>query len=334
VAQHSYKSLMGRLTKAGFKEGFARVAILPDWWEASCETDERLLSDIEIRVARFLGIALSVVRDPSAPLVVPTYSGAQLRRVRDINRDRLWPAIHTALNIAAAVVRSSALPELRLPPADAIAWREAIPRQQSVLKLDDLVADSWKRGIPILHVDALPAPSFQGIACIVEGTPVVLVCHDLDEPGRQAFIIGHEFGHIVNGDCTPGQPVVDEEEEVSDDAEIERRADAFSISLLTGGVPIPSVDASDFKDLARQAAAIEKKTSVDASAVISSWARRSNNYSMATMAAKALYRNRGGKRVIRQYLDRYLNLDGASDSDRALIQCLSGDPERDAAAVG
>ena len=334
MAQHSYKSLMSRLAKAGFKGSFARVAVLPEWWDPSCETDERLLSDIEIRVARFLGAPLSIVRDPSAQLAVPTYSGAQLRRVRDINRDRLWPAIHTALNIAAAVVRSSSLPDLRLPPVDAAAWREAIPRQQSVLKLGDLVADSWQRGIPILHVDALPAPSFQGIACIVEGRPVVLVCHDLDEPGRLAFIVGHEFGHIVNGDCKPGQPVVDEEEEVSDDAEIERRADAFSISLLTGGVPIPTVDANDFKELAQQAVAIERKTSVDAAAVISSWARGSNNYVMATMAAKALYRNRGGKRVIRQYLDKYLNLDGASDSDRALIRCLSGDPERDATAAG
>ena len=99
-------------------------------------------------------------------------------------------------------------------------------------------------------------------------------------------------------------------------------------------VPIPSVDASDFKDLARQAVAIETKSGVDASTVISSWARRSNNYRMATMAAKALYRHRGGQRVIRRYLNKYLNLDGASDSDRALLRCLSGDPGRDAAAVG
>ena len=213
MAEHSYKSLMRRLAKAGFKGEFARTAVLPDWWEPSCETDDRLLSDVEVRVARFLGAPLSVVRDPNAPLSTPTYSETQLRRVRDINRDRLWPAIHAALNIASAVVRSSSLPPPRIPPADPSAWRRDIPRPQAVLKLDDILADLWQRGVPVVHVDALPAPSFQGIACIVEERPVSCSSADnLDDPRRLAFIIAHEIGSIANGDCTPGQPVVDEEE--------------------------------------------------------------------------------------------------------------------------
>ena len=334
MAQHSYKNLMRRLAGAGFKGDFARVAVLPDWWAPSCETDARLLGDIEVRVARFLGVPLSAVRDPNSALVAPTYSGAQLRRVRNINRDRLGPAIHAALNIAAAVIRSSSLPALRLPTADALALRQEISRPKPVLRLDDLLADAWARGIPVLHVDALPSPSFQGIACIVEGRPVVLICHDLDEPGRIAFIVAHEIGHIANGDCSEGQPVVDEAEEISDDTDIEQRADAFATALLTGGATIPGVDASGFKDLAQKAFEVERDSGVDASAVVWSWARRTGDYVTATMAAKALYRNRGGQRAIRASLDRYLHLEDASDSDRALLRCLSGDPERDAAAAG
>lgn len=334
MAQHSYKSLMRRLAGAGFRGDFARVAVLPEWWDPSCETDERLLSDVEIRVARFLGASLSVVRDPRAPLVAPTYAGAQLRRVRDINRDRLGPAIHAALNIASAVIRSSSLPQLRPPTSDAIALRQSISRPQPVLRLEDLLADAWERGIPVLHVDALPSPSFQGIACIVEGRPVVLICHDLDEPGRLAFIITHEIGHIANGDCSEGQPVVDEAEEISDGTDIERRADAFATAVLTGGASISGVVASGFKDLAQKAFEVEREKGVDASAVVWSWAHQTGDYMTATMAAKALYRNRGGQRAIRTYLDRYLHLDDASDSDRALLRCLSGDPERDAAAAG
>jgi hypothetical protein len=203
-----------------------------------------------------------------------------------------------------------------------------------VVKLDDLVADAWNRGIPVVHVDVLPAPSFQGIACIVEDRPVVLICYDLDEPGRLAFIIAHEVGHIVNGDCTVGQPVVDEDDEISDDTDIEKRADDFAIAALTGGVQVPVVDASGFKDLAQRAAKIEGERGIDASAVIFSWARRSGDYVTAVMAAKALYRTRGGKRTLRSNIDKYLRLEDASDSDRALLRCLSGDPERDAAAVG
>lgn len=334
MAQRSYKNLMRRLAGAGFTREFARVAVLPEWWDQPCETDERLLDDVEIRVARFLGAPLEVVRNPGAPLVAPAYAGAQLRRVRDINRDRLGPAIHAALNIGAAVIRNSALSPLRLPPADPLVWRNEISRPKSVINLEDLLADAWQRGIPILHVEALPAPSFQGIACIVEGRPVVLICHDLDEPGRLAFIIAHEIGHIANGDCAPGQPVVDEEEEIPDDAEIEKRADAFATAVLTGGVSIPPVSATGFRDLAQKAVEIEQGSGVDASAVVWSWARRSGDYQTAMMAAKALYRTRGGKRAIRTYVDRYLKLDEASDSDRALLRCMSGDPERDAAAAG
>jgi Zn-dependent peptidase ImmA (M78 family) len=325
---------MKRLAKAGFKGDFTRVAVLPEWWDATCEGDERLLSDVEVRVARFLGAPLSIVSDPSAALTAPTYKGAQLRRVRDINRDRLGPAIHAALNIASAVVRSSSLPPVRLPPTDGTAWRQEIGRQARAVKLDDLVADTWNRGIAVVHVDALPAPSFQGIACVVEGRPVVLICHDLDEPGRLAFIVAHEIGHIANGDCTPDHPVVDEEDEISDDTDIEKRADAFAVATLTGGVQIPVVDASGFKDLAQKAAQLERDSGVDASAVIFSWARRSGDYQTAVMAAKALYRTRGGKRTLRSNLDKHLRLDDASDSDRALLRCLSGDPERDAATAG
>ncbi len=325
---------MRRLAVAGFKRDFARVAVLPDWWDNSCEADDGLLNEVELRVARFLGAPLSVVRDAGAPLVVPAYEGAQLRRVRDINRDRLWPAIHAALNVASAVVRNSSLPTLRLPPTDALAWRQQISRPKRVLRLDDILANAWDRGIPVLHVEALPVPSFQGLTGVVDGRPVVLVCHNLDEPARLAFIIAHEIAHVVNGDCLQGQPVIDEEEEISDDTDIEKRADAYATALLTGGAPIPDVQAFGFKDLAQKAAAVEKERDVDASAVVWSWARRTGDYARATMAAQALYRTRGGRRAIRTHLDQYLTLDNASDSDRALLRCLHGDPERDAAAAG
>jgi len=334
LAQHTYTSLMRRLSVAGFKRDFARLAVLPDWWDASCEDDPSLLPEVEIRVARFIGAPLGSVRDPAARLTAPLYEGAQLRRVRDINKDRLGPAIHAALQIGAAAIRNISERPVLLPPSDPVVWREQIATSRAGIQLDDVLADLWLRGIPVLHVEMLPSPSFQGLACFVEGRPVVVLGHDMDEPARIAFIVAHEVAHIVNCDCAPGQPVVDEQEEVSDDHEIEKRADEYAISLLTGGAPIPDVSASGFKDLALRAAAIEKESGVDASAVIWSWARRTGDYAKATMAAHALYRNRGGKRSVRSHLDRYLDLTIASESDRALLRCLHGDPERDAAAAG
>jgi hypothetical protein len=50
------------------------------------------------------------------------------------------------------------------------------------------------------------------------------------------------------------------------------------------------------------------------------------------MAAQALYRTKGGKRILRELFDQYVDLDNASDSDQALLRCLYGDSRRDAVA--
>jgi hypothetical protein len=323
---------MRRLSVAGFKRDFARVAVLPDWWAPACEDDPSLLPDVEIRVARFVGAPLAIVRDSEAPIEAPRYQDAQLRRVRDINRDRLGPAIHAALQVGAAAIHNMSERTVRLPPADPIAWKKAIARGGPLLQLSDIVADLWTRGIPVIHVETLPSPSFQGLVAVVEGRPVIVVGHDLDEPARLAFIIAHEVAHIVFGDCAPGRPVVDEQEEVSDYHEIEARADRYASDVMTGGVEIPHVHASGFKDLAMKAATIEKERHIDASSVVWTWARRTGDYAMATMAAQALYRTKGGKRVLRALFDRNVGLDEAPESDRALLRCLYGDPQRDAVA--
>ncbi len=323
---------MSRLSAAGFKKSFARAAVLPDWWDKSCESDKTLLPDVEIRVARFIGAPLAVVRDPGAPLAPPKYPGAQLRRVRDIATDRLAPAIHAALQMAGAVVRSMNEQTVRLPPADPLEWRKQIVGTRQLLVLNDLAGDLWARGIPIIHIENLPAPTFQGLACIVEGRPVIVVGHDVDAPARLAFIIAHEVAHVVNGDCTADHPVVDEKEEVLDDHEMEKRADAYATAVTTGGVTVPDVRASTFKELATIAHQVEKDTGVDASAVVWAWARRTGNYPLAMMAAQALYKTTHGKRMLRTQLDRNVDLDNASESDRALLRCLYGDSDRDAAA--
>lgn len=323
---------MNRLSRAGFKADFVRPAILPDWWDDSCAEDPSLLPEIEVRVARFLGRSVTEVRDTSRDLAAPTYDRAQLRRVRDINRDRLGPAIHSALRVAGAVVRSlrnSDFPVQPLP-TDALDWRGSIRRTSGALRLDDLLLDLWERGIPVVPLEVMPAPCFQGLACIVEGRPVVLLGHKHDEPGRVAFIVAHEVGHISAGDCAPDQPVVDEDAGVSDEADIELRADQFATRVLIGSDQVPEISGGDFRQLAHTAAAQEKITGADASAIIYSWARQTGDYPRATMAVKALYRATGARRTLRQWFDRYVDPDTAAESDRQLLRCVYGDPETDA----
>ncbi len=325
---------MHRLSRAGFKKEFVRPAILPDWWDDSCAEDPSLLQDIEIRVARFLGVPLAAIKNASATLAPPAYPEAQLRRVRDVDCDQLGPAIHSAMRIAAAAARSlrDTVPDPVVPPVDGLAWRDLIERAGPAATLDYIVADLWKRGIPVVPLDLLPAPSFQGIACVVEGRPVMLLGHKHDEPGRAAFLVAHEAGHIAAGDCAPGQPVVDEEEEITDDSDIERRADRYATRVLVGADDVPLVDGASFKELASRASELERATGADASAVIFAWARRTGDYAKATMAVKALYRSAGARRQLRRLFDGHVDLEAATEGDRALLRCVHGDPERDETA--
>jgi len=165
---------------------------------------------------------------------------------------------------------------------------------------------------------------------------VILLGHKHDEPGRVAFVVSHEAGHIAAADCAPDQPVVDEEEDILDDTSIERRADQYANHVLIGNDTIPDINGANFKDLARQASELERRTGADASTVIFAWARRvatPTSYQTATLAAKALYRGIGARRLLRQLFDQHVDLMAATETDRALLRCVFGEPERHEAAV-
>lgn len=319
---------MRRLSRAGYKQEFVRSAILPDWWEDGCARDPSLLDDIELRVARFLGASLSLIRDPRASLSLPSYAGARLRHVRDVSPARLSPAIHAGMRIAAAAVRSLRDPEPipKTPPTDGLHWRAAVKHPTKAVTLEDLLNDLWLRGIPVVPLETVPAPSFQGMACVIGGHPVILIGYKHDEPGRVAFLVAHEVGHITRGDCEPEQPVV-EAEEILDHSNSEVKADQYAARVLVGADSVPKLDGGDFKVIATRAAQLERDTGADAGAIIWGWAARTGNYQTATMACKALYRASGARRRLRQHFDRHVDIEAAAESDRDLLRCVIGDSD-------
>ncbi|MDQ3366485.1 MAG: ImmA/IrrE family metallo-endopeptidase [Myxococcota bacterium] len=330
MAAHNFKSLMKRLGKAGFKPAFANAAILPDWWDASCEGDASLLPEIEIRIARFLGTPLEVVHDPFAELSIPSYAGAQLRRVGNISRDRCAPAIHAATQIASAALRNMEPVVMRMPPHDPHAWRASIETTRPALELSDMLRDLWRRGIPVLHLPNLPSPKFDGMATLIDGRPVIVLGHDHDEPFRLAFAIAHEVGHHVRGDCHPEQPIVDEHEMADDDSAMEQAAEAYARSVLTKDLVFPSIHARDAQDLARKASAEAKTLNIDAAAVLWDWARswerrgstRERDFATRTVAVKALAKDVHGHETLRDAFEEHVRYTDASESDRDLLRSL------------
>ncbi len=324
LTRHTFRSLMSRLANAGFKRDVLQRVVLPDWWDGVCEKDPALLAEIEFRVARFLGVSVSVVRNPGIPLDSPTYAGARLRRVKTADPNRLAPAVHTALAVAAAVVRclKERVPSPDLPPADGLLWRDMIQRSSTSVTLEDILSDLWSRGVPVVPLDLLPAPAFQGMASVVGGRPVILLGHKHDEPGRVAFFVSHEVGHIAAGDCAPDEPVVDESEEVADTAEMEVRAERFATRVLAGADDVPSVSGENYRELATNAWKEEQESGVDAVMILFNWARQSGDYGTATMALKALFRGTGARQMLRRHFEANVEYSSASESDQALLSCV------------
>lgn len=337
MAQHSFNTLMRRLSRGGFARQFVTTALMPDWWEESYAKDPAVLPEVEIRVARFLNVSLSAVRNPDVGLMPPSYRNAQLRSIRDISRDRLGPAILTAMRVAEAVIRNLRCSDSAQTSLtdDALEWRRLLTSGESKpVQLNDVLGDLWTRGIPVVPMEVLPAPGFQALACIVDERPVIVLGHRYDEPGRVSFLLAHEAGHIAAGHCTPDMPVLDENEAVQDESTVERVADRFARRLLVGGegVKIPEDIEMDARGLAQLAFDLERETNVDASSLIYAWAARTLNYADASMAVRALYRSGGARQQVRSMFDRHVDAESASESDRDLLRCLYGRPQPTAVA--
>lgn len=333
MATHSVSSLLNRLSRGGFKRDFVRSAILPDWWDDSLKSDARLLPDIELRIARFLGLPLAEVRDPSRPLAAEAAHSTVLRKTQSTTVESLNPAIHTARRVAEAVLRNMPDAPPGAIPASPEAWRRELVSGTSPVTLEVMLRDLWGRGIPVVPMEHLPPPAFQGMACLIKGRPVIIIGQKYDVPSRIAFFVAHEAGHLAAGDCANGQTIVDESETATDASAMEKKADRFASLVLLDGADPTKLRGADPRDLALSAYELQQKTGADAGALIFHWARSNgDNFMLATMAAKALYQDKGARRSMARFLTQNVNLENASETDRALLGLVTGDATTPATA--
>jgi len=278
---------------------------------------------------------VSALHASEAPLKPVAAKGARLRKVRNVDRDRLSPAIHAGVRIAEAVVRNlrRSKGDVKVPPREALAWAAFLRRRYGKIDLGAIAADLWARGIAVVLAEQLPSPKFQGLACIAADRPVIVLGHSHDAPARIAFFIAHESAHVAFGDCEPEAPIVDEDDELPDTSEMERRADAYGWASLAAGTELPDLGGkTHWKDVAHRAEVLGAELKVDAGVLVWSWANRTRRFDDGQMALRALYLARGGRQVLRDLLLEHVNVEGASETDRALLACARGDAGQDAPA--
>lgn len=292
-------------------------------------------------VARYLGAPLDVVRDPGAPLVIPSYGAARLRTTnREVSKDRT-AAIHAANRLAAATVRSlrETVPPAVMPPADPLVWRREL-NPGGPPSLLQMVSNLWQRGIPVIHAKTLPTPAFQGMAAIVDGRPVVVIGHKHDEPDRVAFWIAHEVGHLARGDCANGEMVFDDAigetngdgtGDASTSAQ-ETAADLYATRVLTGADTVPELDDdAPAPKLALYAKMLAQKTQSSPATIILAWGRTSGQHARAAAALKLLGAATGAARTLHDAFGRHVDVEGASQTDAASLRRVFDPSSRHAA---
>lgn len=164
---------------------------------------------------------------------------------------------------------------------------------------------------------------------------MILLGHANDEPARLLIHAAHEAGHVAHRHCASDGPVVDEEDEVAepDPSGIEPTAELFAWSLLGCGRAPPELRGRDFRSLANEASALERETHIDAGVLLWAHANRTKRFPESQMALKALYRHVGGRQALRHLFDEHVDVESASETDRALLRCVFLDPERDGRPV-
>jgi hypothetical protein len=280
-------------------------------------------------------VSLATLRADYNAVAVPSYHGPRLRRPANVKAERVGPAIHAGVELAAAVTRAlrNTAPA-SLPSTDAVQWSSTLQPAFGETLLEVMARDLWSRGVPVIPAEGLPTPKYQGLACIVDGRPVIVVGHEHDEPARVALWIAHECGHLVAGDCAEGAPVVDEDEDAGQASDMEKRADDYAWNVLMRGEKPskPSAWPDEWQKVADKAAAVEQKTSVDAGVLVWSWTTRTKRYQDGKLALQALYRAKGARQTLAQLFNEHVDVENASETDAALLGCMVGGSTSDGPA--
>ena len=323
VASNPMPALFKRLRKIGFDEAFLRTAVLPDWWNDDLAESPVTRSQIEMRVARRLGLPLADIADPSKTLQMPPAAGVRLKRAKASSTlADITPGLTVARNAVRQLVpclRDMKLLPAYLTPEQLRTW---IQGRQKVVDLAGLVEACWAHGIAVFHFAPLPehAKRFAGVAYFEGTTPIIILASGWDSPPRLAYYLAHEIGHVLCGHVKPGGDVLADEDIDGGNADPqEREADDAAMILLTGHKtvelkPVSGLTAVKFCYSARE---LQAKTNVHAGTLVLIYGKTASRMPLAISALKLMNLDTGGRAIIAEALQRHL-LSVAQEGDHPL----------------
>lgn len=203
--------LKNNLLKVGVPGSFFKSAILPSWWDKSCECDSGSLQYLMVRVMRFLKCSSTLARqcmeENVEGLNISTSSHVRLKKINNIKSgEHVQVTIRMCEELAAKLSRAFS-EDVALCAAEEVVHKEvketALTVRRAILDcsgasyvdLHSILRYCESRGIVVAHFKGVPQGKIDGAAINHPEHPVII----LGSAKRAMWVpfhLAHELGHI------------------------------------------------------------------------------------------------------------------------------------------
>ena len=233
--------IYARLEGLGLPAKWVKSQLLPGWFEDEMAAIPATRAEIEIHLAQALGLQLTTLRAPDEALRFVASPQVRFKSHRDAPADKrhLARALGARLGHLAieGIQEAPCLPRLTLSSAHQIR-AEILNGGAPWVGLQEILTFCWSNSLPVVHATLPPGlKKWDGMALSPGGRPVILSFCARKNSAWQAFIIVHELGHHCLGHVGPNGEIFDADVKHNGEDEEEIAANAFAVTLLTGGEP-------------------------------------------------------------------------------------------------
>lgn len=235
--QNPMKTLYQRLRSVGFDTPYIRDFALPSWWDDDAATSPATFQEVLLHLSRHIGVSLRSLQDDTAPLELRDLGPCNFKKSQSVSADDLAIARSICTRAAQIAATSVQTQWSGVIPSDGAEIREEILRGGAKwVCLESLIEWCWNKGIPVLHIANFPRSSkkMDGMAALVNGRPVIVLCKNSKQEAWLLFILAHEIGHFVRGHVVENGVLVDEHIAKDSTDEQEQEANATATAILTG----------------------------------------------------------------------------------------------------
>lgn len=317
--------LYAHLDTIGIKKSFARK-ILPDWWDDSIATSAAGLQQAKLYFAKAFNLELaSLASGQAAPRFQQVAHKFKLNK--KITEEQVSASAHYATAMARLALQATKR-DYQAPPTDPSALRGFILKSNQCVDLPALLTWCVESGIPVLHIEKLPALKMVGLAIRLENRFAIVLSRKA-HPSELLFHLAHELGHIAKNHLSSDGFLLDETIGKGKDAD-EKEADAYAIRLLNGAeIGYHATKSIGPSQLYQAAKAVSMEKRVDAGHILLNYGHTEGQFPLAKAALKLIEGESCGATVVNVKLFESLDAEAISEDQLALLHTVTNYPAPD-----